>query len=121
MNCFNHTDQPAIGICKSCGKGLCRACITEVPNGIACKNHCEARVVMINQMVDARKKVMITILPMADAFAIGMGLLFVAWGIFAYAQSGTGNALYDSSVGVLLLCLGLYGRIRRKRIPELNK
>ena len=47
MNCFNHRDKPAIGLCKSCGKALCEDCLTEVPNGLACKGSCEDRVNMI--------------------------------------------------------------------------
>ncbi len=41
MNCFNHQDKPAVGLCQSCGKGLCEACLAELPNGLACKGSCE--------------------------------------------------------------------------------
>jgi len=26
MNCYNHIDQPAVGTCIDCGKGLCNKC-----------------------------------------------------------------------------------------------
>ena len=26
MNCYNHIDQPAVGTCIDCGKGLCSEC-----------------------------------------------------------------------------------------------
>ena len=26
MNCYNHTDQPAVATCIDCGKGLCSEC-----------------------------------------------------------------------------------------------
>jgi len=42
MNCFYHPNQEAIGTCKSCGKGLCAACATDLGKGLACRNRCEA-------------------------------------------------------------------------------
>ena len=41
MNCFNHLDVPAVGICKACQKGLCMECAVDLGHGIACKNHRE--------------------------------------------------------------------------------
>ena len=26
MNCYNHSDQPAVSTCIDCGKGLCSEC-----------------------------------------------------------------------------------------------
>lgn len=40
MNCFNHNESPAIAFCKQCGKGLCKECVTETPNGVFCKGAC---------------------------------------------------------------------------------
>jgi hypothetical protein len=31
MNCFRHDGAAAIGICKSCGRGLCRDCFEAYP------------------------------------------------------------------------------------------
>ena len=39
MNCFNHPDVPAIGLCKYCQKGLCKDCVVDLGYGIACENH----------------------------------------------------------------------------------
>jgi hypothetical protein len=41
MNCFNHPDIPAVGICKYCQKGLCKDCAIDSGYGIACKYHRE--------------------------------------------------------------------------------
>ncbi len=41
MNCFNHADIPAVGICKVCGKALCKECIVETKGGTVCKGSCE--------------------------------------------------------------------------------
>jgi hypothetical protein len=39
VNCFNHPDVPAVGICKYCQKGLCLECAVDLEHGIACRNH----------------------------------------------------------------------------------
>lgn len=56
MNCFNHPQNPAVGICKSCGKGLCVQCATELPNGLACEDACEDRVSLINHFLDLQAR-----------------------------------------------------------------
>jgi hypothetical protein len=44
MRCYNHRDRDAVGLCKSCGKGLCDECQTDLGQGLACKNRCEETV-----------------------------------------------------------------------------
>jgi hypothetical protein len=44
MNCFYHPGISAVGICKSCGKGLCPDCATDLGQGLACRHRCEADV-----------------------------------------------------------------------------
>jgi hypothetical protein len=41
MRCFYHADREAVGVCKSCQRGICHECIADVGKGIACKNRCE--------------------------------------------------------------------------------
>lgn len=60
MNCFNHPDKPAIGLCKSCCKGLCGDCAAIVPNGLACRNACEGRVILLNKIIDNNQRVIST-------------------------------------------------------------
>ncbi len=56
MNCFKHNDRSAVGLCKSCGKGLCSDCATELVNGLACKGECESRVQLINKIIDTNSQ-----------------------------------------------------------------
>src|SRR5262249_49667793 len=44
MRCFNHLDQEAVGLCKSCGRGLCPNCAAEVEKALACRGRCESDV-----------------------------------------------------------------------------
>ena len=40
MNCFRHQDQPAIAVCKNCGKAACADCANDTGQGIACSDAC---------------------------------------------------------------------------------
>lgn len=40
MNCFYHPSAPAVGLCKSCQRGLCPECAVELPRGLACRGRC---------------------------------------------------------------------------------
>jgi len=53
MNCFNHRDRSAIGLCKACLKALCGDCLTELPNGLACKDSCEKRADLLNCITES--------------------------------------------------------------------
>jgi hypothetical protein len=41
MNCFNHTDEPAVASCVDCGKGLCKECASLYEFPIC--NECNAK------------------------------------------------------------------------------
>jgi hypothetical protein len=55
MECYTHAGAVAVGACKSCGKGLCRACAVDVGNGLACPGACEQEVRALNQIVQRNK------------------------------------------------------------------
>jgi hypothetical protein len=43
MRCYYHREADALGVCRSCQRGICAACVAEVePDGIACVGRCEA-------------------------------------------------------------------------------
>lgn len=44
MNCFVHEGASAVGICRGCGKGVCRACARDLGSGLACSDACAGRV-----------------------------------------------------------------------------
>lgn len=43
MRCFYHQDREAVGLCKSCAKGVCAECAVDLGNSLACRNRCEER------------------------------------------------------------------------------
>jgi hypothetical protein len=84
MKCYNHPNQDAIGICKNCSKGLCKDCITEVENGIACTSTCVEEVKLINSLINRNKtsykKVSGSHYRNAYLYG-GMGIAFIVFGI----------------------------------------
>jgi hypothetical protein len=40
LNCFSHQDQPAVAVCKNCGKAVCASCCDDTGQGIACSETC---------------------------------------------------------------------------------
>jgi hypothetical protein len=50
MRCFYHENE-AVGICKSCGKGICQDCAIDFKKGLACRGHCEESVQHIIQQI----------------------------------------------------------------------
>ncbi len=110
MNCFNHPDQPALGLCKSCGRGLCRSCLTEVPDGLACKNRCEARVNLINSIIDNNKKTLAAAnvqIRSSTLFLIVMGVLFCVFGFLPLVISGEKGTIFIGVMGLVFLVTGL--------------
>ncbi|MGO8691710.1 MAG: hypothetical protein ACLQLG_18980 [Thermoguttaceae bacterium] len=129
MNCFNHRAVPAVGLCKSCGKALCGDCLTELPNGLACKGKCEPRVNWINRTMDSSAKVMSSASSARQRAAavlsgllmgIGLLLLFVAIGflvfaVWAYFEFGGFLSYFLGLVGLFMLSLGIVMLSRRKQ------
>lgn len=56
MNCFNHTDQPAVAQCQNCGKFLCKECATKHSPSILC-DECAAAIYQTKQMQEEERKV----------------------------------------------------------------
>lgn len=50
MNCFEHREAPALGICKTCGKGVCPACARSAEGAILCSEACEREHRLIREM-----------------------------------------------------------------------
>ncbi len=87
MICFRHEAQSALGICKSCGRGLCRACAVELPNGLSCRGTCEERVALLNRIVDRSASSVAAVDAQVRAHAVlsvVFGLLLLGLGVWVY-------------------------------------
>lgn len=112
MNCFNHHDKPAIGFCKSCCKGLCADCVVPLLNGLACRNACEDRVDLINQIIDNNQKVISAAnvqVRSSGLFILLLGAVFCLFGFLPLLISGNTGTLF---LGIIGLFFAAYGAIR---------
>jgi hypothetical protein len=84
MQCFLHRDAAAVGICKTCGKGVCPACAREVDRGLVCSDPC-ADYASTNLEIVGRAKRVYSIgenrpkIPMGALFFGIFGLLFMCF------------------------------------------
>ena len=116
MNCFSHPDKPAVGFCKSCCKGLCADCAATLPNGLACRNKCEDRVTLINQIVDNNQRVIAVAnirMRSAGVFIVLLGLVLCVIGFLPALTSGDKGTLVFGVIGVVFIAYGVF-RLMRK-------
>ena len=112
MNCFNHSSEPAVGLCKSCFKALCRDCAVEVENGLACKKaNCQARVKLINRILDNNKRVLSAgnvQNRIGGWVSIAIGAIFLAAACLCFAFVNAIIGMFSVLAGVVFLVSGLY-------------
>ena len=110
MKCFYHNDMDAVGICKSCKKGLCIDCAVDLGKGLACKNYCEEdvkRLIDISQ--DNIQYVSNTSKILRSSKTVGptTSKIFIAFGIISIIVSilpGMPFIPYFSIGALFLLC-----------------
>ena len=122
MKCFNHPGVDAVGICKSCQKGLCPGCAVDLSKGLACKGRCEDDVGNIVALIDQNVRLSPTSASvlvshrrtsaLAHGFALVMGLVFVVWGIVSPWQPFN----FALIMGSLFAVYGLVQLIRAGRL-----
>jgi len=104
--CFTHSDRQAVGLCKSCNKGLCHDCATDLGDGLACKGAHEENVTRLNSLIAKNLRVQAAtpkntwaILPVFLAF---IGLVFAVFGI---TTEGIGGFLVITGSGFILFSI----------------
>ena len=100
MNCFNHPGVPAVGICKSCQKGLCMECAVDLGHGIACKNHREDVEMLITIQADSKRALQNTEVLIREITAFFVMIFLILLG----HSMGTDGS-FVMSVGVVGFCL----------------
>jgi hypothetical protein len=125
MNCFNHRDVPAIGLCKSCLKALCGDCAAELVNGLACKGSCENRVNMINRIVDSNSQVMSAARRQgrtAGMLSLLLGIGCSVFAVWAYVEFRAGSFLpyFIGLLAVVTLLTGFFRLSRSQQYPQLD-
>lgn len=118
MKCYKHQNVDAIGLCKSCHKGVCLDCSVLVDGSVACEDSCKADVAQINSMLKQGQKVYKNMgkqwLPSIIINGIG-GAFFLGFGLYSYSS----NSLFSW----LLIGLGsimIIGGILSYRLAKCN-
>ena len=123
MKCFYHNDKDAVGICKSCEKGLCIDCAIDLGKGLACKNHCEEDV---NKIIDysqenikfaSRTSKIIqstkTGVYLISSFYIVLGIAFIIWDLLSTGLQ------FGSIIGGLFILYGIINLIRNQKLNKI--
>lgn len=106
MKCFYHPEIDAVGICKSCSKGICMECSVDLGKGIACKGGCEEEVKAINQMMERTKGVYKKTSGAYSSNSIIYLLLGVLLIIFGFISWNVGDLRYYTLPAGLIFLLG---------------
>ena len=117
--CYAHPDYQAIGICKSCHKGLCPECAAELDKGLACRGHCEEDVRFINQELEASRKSYDVARSSSSATALFyfvMGAIILLLGILTTIKSPIGIAVIV--FGGSFIGMGFQSRRTSRRWPK---
>lgn len=107
MQCFNHDESAAIGMCKHCCKGLCSACATDLGFGLACHELHEEQVKSTHAMVAKAARLQAANRSskyLGPAFFIVLGSLFATWGVFM--EGGPTNFVF--AIGIAFLLYGAF-------------
>jgi nitrate reductase NapE component len=124
MNCYYHQDHPAVGICKSCNKGVCYECAADIRNGLACKNSCEAEVKALNDLLERSKNAYQKTgkAYKRNALIHGlMGVAFLLWGILQVALTGeAGLAVLFVPFGLISLIASFFNIRNARQIARIN-
>jgi len=123
MDCFNHPDRSAVGICKSCGRGLCRDCAVDSPNGLSCKG-CEARVRLMNQIIDNNARVLSAAryqTRIGGSLMVVMGVVFVVLASWSWTRGADMViiALFGL-LGILMMIDGFRRLGPKARYPRID-
>lgn len=121
MNCFNHQEKNAIGLCKCCSKGLCIDCATDLEHGLACKDKHESQVEAINMIIEKNAKVYAAAprnVIIAPVFYLFMGLVFSGFGYFS--RDGVTDLTFIMGVGFIIFAVIVFIRNRALFGPSKN-
>ena len=122
MKCFNHPENDAIGICKACGRGLCRYCVVEVGLSCSCKGECERVVATMNDLLEksrTRLQKFGGIYSRIGLVAGLLGFLVLSLAGFFFADSNLELGLTFAILSVPFLLLGGMMAYFAKRVGKL--
>jgi hypothetical protein len=122
MKCYSHSEADAVAVCRSCGRALCRGCVTEVGLSCSCKGRCEAVVATLNDLVERGKTAYTKTSNFQRGygiFVILLGAVFVSLAIYRFYLGDASEWSYFFLVaGVLFVGMGFSCLVSAKRFRQ---
>lgn len=118
MNCYIHHEKHSVGICRSCGRGLCPDCVVEVDDSLSCAGRCEEQVRTMSLIVKRDSQHMAssdTILRSTGVFTAIVGAIMTIFGIAGYLMTKSFMLMFIPFVGLVFLIHGI-NRLRKGAI-----
>jgi len=125
MKCFYHHERDAVGICKSCGKGLCQECSIDLGKGLACRDHCENDAKAVIELIERNIKLTSRaesnlaaghrIRNGTAVFNLVIGVVFLGWGI---ADSNRLPLLIVLGFFFIVYAIFLFSQAKKKTISN---
>jgi hypothetical protein len=124
VQCFIHQDQPAVGVCRTCGRGLCPACTSEVEGGLACAGRCEGDVIALARLLAAEQTNLAQAQKLTAAgrtSIVGVGwFLIVAGAVLMGWELVTDSGLwFVTAIGAVFALFGALALAGSRRWPQL--
>jgi len=108
----------AIGLCKSCHKGVCSECSELVDGSVSCKETCQEDVAALNYMVERGKKVYKNLGkqwgPSVVLNGVG-GAFFLGYGIYNFGRTSSWLLI---GLGAIMLVGGIMSVTQGKRMAD---
>lgn len=122
MNCFEHQDKAAVGICKICGKGVCQACAKPAGLGIYCSDACAS----YGANVESANKRTFNIYGIGQAYQpIGtgtviygvLGAFFSGFGAWSWYRSGELDQgdHFAIIMGLVMMGIAIYAHFKQRK------
>lgn len=116
MHCYRHAPEPAVGVCRSCGRGVCTQCARDLGPSLACSDECAQRVnrneaLIANGEAGYRMARRGSFIAVVFPLLLGAMLLF-----FGLTEPHRFNAL--SAMGALLLLFAAAAWWRQRQLAR---
>ncbi|HEX6034750.1 MAG TPA: hypothetical protein VFY83_09965 [Anaerolineales bacterium] len=117
MVCYYHPDQPAVGLCKYCQRGLCTDCAAPAGDSLACKGLHEDQVrdmeALLQRNILQSKRVGSDYLRNMTFYGV-VGILFSAFGFSQLRWLGLQAVVY-LMIGLALLWAALANYLESRK------
>ncbi len=119
MKCFYSPSQDAIGICKSCGRGVSADQMTDMGKGLACKGRCEDDVKSLMTLIEqniSSSSATNQILKRSPNAGYGSGVFLTVMGlIFIFTGLKNPTLGFTFNLGIGFLAFGIWTFIRVRK------